>query len=129
MSRQILCATCERRPGQWERYGRFVLAVADDPTSERLPLCKTCRNDSELPDKLIRDCHAQRLPKGTEPMNSTTAKGPRVHALHVIREGVLCHATRREREAAGERATLTAEHVTCPTCLAALANESAVLTL
>lgn len=49
-------------------------------------------------------------------------KAPLVHALHVIEDRVLCHATRREREAAGERATLTAEQVTCPLCVAKLGD-------
>lgn len=57
-------------------------------------------------------------------MSTTIAEIPRVHALHVIRDGVLCTATRREREAMGERATLTAEHVTCPLCLVKLATEA-----
>jgi hypothetical protein len=55
-------------------------------------------------------------------MSRTTDPLPYVHALHVVEDRVLCHATRREREASGERSTLTAEHVTCPLCLARLAT-------
>lgn len=57
-------------------------------------------------------------------MSTTITGTPRVHALHVIESRVLCHATRRERDAAGEQATLTAEHVTCPICVAKLADEA-----
>ena len=58
-------------------------------------------------------------------MSPTVGKvdpAPRVHALHVTEDRVLCHATPREREANREPATLTAEQVTCPLCVDRLAT-------